>query len=782
MNGQTKADLSVPVFIFNVSRFSAPVSVPIKTACSSLCDLIMKIYYFIFILLLTSQWTFAWSKQSEQQTVQGPRIGLVLSGGGARGSAHIGVIKVLEQMRIPIHAIVGTSMGALVGGTYASGMNIKEIEKKVIAADWNRLFDDDPPRSKWPIRRKQFDYQPTMDFSIGRRNGEFKLPKGAIAGQNVHMFIADLVQHAEQINSFDQLMIPFRAIATNLENGQMHVFDRAPLADAMRASMSVPGLFSPIELENKLFVDGGLVRNLGIDVMRSMNVDHIIAINLGSSYLDKDQLGTVIGVAGQMIAILTEQNVQRSLQQIDPENDVLIVPKLGDISSSDFNRAAEAIKIGEQAATALTAQLARFSLPEQDYLAWKNGHSHNSAGSAKIKHVNIEGLDYVDNDLFKPFIKKHQTQLLNRETIESDISGIYGYGDFERLSYRVKNDGTETNLIINALEKAWGPGYLSFGLNLNSDFSGDSRFGINASYRQTWINNLGAEWLNFATLGNEPGFYSEFYQPLKLDRSIFIAPYFKINRTPLSVFRDDVRIARYDVGRLKTGIDIGSALNNNAEIRAGIFFGDSDFQLDTGSTSLQHGNNLDSGIRLSFIYDTLDSAYVPTKGSLFSLNYVQPLDALGAEVDYQKLEGSWYHANSYHDHTFVTSIRGGTTFGDEIPYYDQFTLGGFLKLSGYANEQFRANSMAFASLIYYNQLEKLTPPLGRGLYFGASLEAGYLDDFTTTHTTILQNSNDKDRYGASIFFGSDTWLGPFYVGWGVSADGESTAYVLLGQP
>ena len=242
-----------------------------------------------------------------------PRIGLVLSGGGARGAAHIGVLKVLQELRIPIHAIAGTSMGSLVGGGYAAGLPAEELERRVTAVDWDNLFNDAPPRKGWPARRKQQTVNPTWDFTIGVRNGQFALPKGAISGQKVQLFFNDLVKGAETAQDFDDLPIPFRAVATNLENGEMKVFDRGPLPVAMRASMSVPGLFAPMEWDNNLYVDGGLVRNLPIDVARTMGVDVVIAVNLGSGYLPRDQLGTILGVTGQMIAILTEQNVQVSL-------------------------------------------------------------------------------------------------------------------------------------------------------------------------------------------------------------------------------------------------------------------------------------------------------------------------------------------------------------------------------------------------------------------------------------------------------------------------------------
>ncbi|MBP2671985.1 MAG: putative esterase of the alpha-beta hydrolase superfamily, partial [candidate division NC10 bacterium] len=373
-----------------------------------------------------------------------PRIGLVLSGGGARGSAHIGVLKVLEELRIPIHVVVGTSMGSLVGGAYAAGLSPEVLEQRVTQVDWNVLFNDDPPRKHWPARRKQASENPTFDFTVGVRDGQLMLPKGAIAGQQVQLFFNDLVKGAETVQRFDDLPIPFRAVATNLENGEMAVFDRGPLPVAMRASMSVPGLFAPMEWEDHLYVDGGLVRNLPIDVARGLGVDVIIAVNLGSGYLPRDQLGNVLGVTGQMIAILTEQNVKVSLQQIDPRRDVLIVPDLGDITAGDFARAPEAIATGVTAARKAAPQLARYRLGETEYAAWQRGRFGPGQPARQVGEVRIAGLERVNPGVFDGLVEAQQGQPLDRARLEEDIQKNYGHGDYERISYHFqpRSDGS----------------------------------------------------------------------------------------------------------------------------------------------------------------------------------------------------------------------------------------------------------------------------------------------------------------------------------------------------
>ena len=737
----------------------------------------------ILLLSLITPWTLP--QAAEQAGRAQPRIGLVLSGGGARGSAHIGVLKVLEELRIPIHVVVGTSMGSLVGGGYAAGLTPTVLEDRVTQVNWDQLFNDDPPREDWPARRKQAYQTPTFDFTVGVRDGRPKLPKGAIAGQQVQLFFNDLVKGAETARDFDELPIPYRAVATNLENGQMAVFSRGPLPVAMRASMSVPGLFAPMEWDDHLYVDGGLVRNLPIDVAREMGVDVIIAVNLGSGYLPREDLGNILGVTGQMIAILTEQNVQVSLKELDPQRDVLILPELGDITAADFDRAPEAIAVGEAAARKMAPQLARYRLGEAEYAAWHRARFGPGRPARGVSEVRVVGLDRVNPAVFHNLAKAQEGKDLDRARLEADIQTIYGQGDYERISYHFEPQADDGDLlIVNAVEKAWGPGYLGFGLGLMTDNQGDSRFGLRGTYDQRWVNDLGAEIGVDLTLGNVPNLHAEFYQPFNLERAGFVAPYLDYGLNPESVFLNDQRIARYDVIRARLGVDLGTTLRET-EFRIGPYLGQTEVSLDTGSPKLEEGRINDTGLRARLYYDTMDSAGVPREGTRIFLEARNPLEAMGADVQYTRALLTATTAHSFGPHTLALKVKGGTSFGEPMPYYDQFALGGFLNLSGYAYEQFRGEEMAFAGLAYYRQIAALPPPIGRGLYLGASLEAGWLSEGVvrspiTGERTVL--SPEKSGFGASLFFGSDTWIGPAYLGLGVTGTGESTVYVLIGQP
>ncbi len=706
-----------------------------------------------------------------------PRIGLVLGGGGARGAAHVGVLKVLEEMRIPIAAVAGTSMGALVGGAYASGVSVTRIEEELTSADWDALFVDEPPRNEWSIRRKGFTEQPTWDFSVGVTEGRLQLPKGALSGQKVELFFADLVKGAEHVEDFDALPVPYRAVATNLENGDMHVFSRGSLPQAMRASMSVPGFFSPVEIDGQLYVDGALVRNVPVDVARRMGVDLLIVVNVGSSYLPREELQSIVGVMGQVVAIMTEQNVKRSLAQIDRNRDVLIVPDLGDIGSTDFKRSGEAIAAGEKAARDAARRLAHLSLPPRAYARWKASRPSPPDPSDMIDEVRIVGVDRVDAGIFTLLVENQEGKALDRGQLEADIQDLYGGGDFERISYRVDRRSDRNLLIVEALEKSWGPAYLSLGLGYRTDFLGDNRFGLRSTYRRTWLNRYGGEWLASMQIGNELELFSELYQPLGERHNGFVAPYVHFTRSPLGIFAGSARIARFDLTRRGIGLDIGTSLfDQRAELRVGALFGRARTALDTGDPALPESSNNESGTRVRFRWDTLDSRYVPRTGARLAFDLFSPQTTMGADLSYNRLSASWISARSFGKNTLVGQALVGNSFGGDMPLYDQFALGGFLNLSGYANEQFRGNQIAFGELIYYRRLASLMPPLGRGIYLGGSLEVGSVGD------TIDFLTEPKTRFGSSIFIGADTWLGPTYLGFGASGEGDATGYFVLGRP
>ncbi len=270
-------------------------------------------------------------------TTERPKIGLVLSGGGARGFAHIGVLKVLEENNVPIDYIVGTSMGSIIGGLYAIGLTPEEIEHGVKGIAWDKVFNDFAYREYKTFRRKKDDFDFFNIHRVGITSDGLQLSPGLIEGQQIELALDRLAYPGFHINHYDDLRIPFRAIATNIENGEPFVIDSGNIARAMRASMSIPGALPAITIDDTLLVDGGIANNIPINIARKMGADIVIVVDVSSPLSDKEDIKSTIDVTAQLTTIMTRRIADSQLKTLK-DKDVLIVPGAKDISSSDFDK------------------------------------------------------------------------------------------------------------------------------------------------------------------------------------------------------------------------------------------------------------------------------------------------------------------------------------------------------------------------------------------------------------------------------------------------------------
>jgi NTE family protein len=430
-----------------------------------------------------------------------PKICLVLSGGGARGAAHVGVIKVLEEYRVPIDCVAGTSMGALVGGAFASGMTIAGMEKITDNITIEKLFKEKPPRQELSMRRKADDFRNYIGPEIGTGEGAALVTKGLVTGVQLETVLRQL-SPVQGFVRFDDLPIQFRAVATDLVTGKAVVFSEGDLASVMRASMSVPGAVAPAEYAGMTLVDGMLTSNLPVDAARAMGADIVIAVNVGTPLLKRDQLNSIFGVAGQMLSILTEQNVQASLASLK-STDILISPDLGDYSTGDFDNLAKITPLGEAAARKMAERLAQLSMPPAEYAALRQRQQVETAPDLKpVDEIRFSGLARVNPESAKAMLQTTAGAPLVQSQIDADMRRLYGTGDFEHVSYRILEEPGKRVLVVDAVEKAWGPNYLRAGIGLSSDFSGSAQFNVLASHRMTWLNSLGAELRTDVQLGS----------------------------------------------------------------------------------------------------------------------------------------------------------------------------------------------------------------------------------------------------------------------------------------
>ena len=725
-----------------------------------------------------------------------PKIGLVLSGGGARGLTHIGVLKVLHEMRVPLHYIAATSMGAIVGGLYASGMTPDQMQRHLGAVSWPTLLSDSPERRDVGFRRKEVQAAFPLAFEFGYRDGELLWFKGALSGANLELFLHELTRKVDNVENFDKLPIPYRAIATNMISGKEVVFDSGRLYQAMRASMSVPGMFAPVEIDGRILGDGGLVNNLPVDVVRAMGADIVIAVNIGTPLMSRDQLESVLGYASQMLNILTEQNVRAQLALLKP-TDILISPDLGNLTFIDFAAGPEFVELGEKAAEAVRSQLVALADSPERYAAYERKLAVPPAAlPEKLDFVTIEGTHYANPEVLEAQMRTKPDEPFKLETLESDMARLYGRGDFEQLDYQLMTVGRQTGVVINVVEKSWGPNFLRFGVTLSTDFQGETFFNLLMGHRRVWLNSLGAEWSNELVLGSTRRYATEFYQPLTLGRSLFASAYGLIQRAPEYFFEGDKRVAEYDVLVETAGADLGWTLGTSGEIRAGLKYihwrGDPTVSDNPIFTTIKTD---EAGARVLLRWDTLDHPYFPRKGLRANVEGflgTRSTTVFGHTFDKDNSSRSLAFVDAAWSPTPSTALNfhvraGAITNARAENVIADYNLGGFLQLSGLRTNQLSGNYMAFGRVVGYHQIATM-PIVGRAVYVGGSVEAGN----TWACRTKTQPTEDElgcskgvsfvDMYTAgSVFLAADTWLGPFYVGWGYASGGHRSFYLYLGR-
>jgi len=706
-----------------------------------------------------------------------PKTALVLSGGGARGLAHIGVLKVLRDFRIPIDLIVATSMGSIVGGAYAAGRTPEEMEELVRDADWETIFSHRPPRQSLSFRRKEDDrrFIGQTEFGVGKDG--LVLPRGALGTHNLEEFLRIVARSGSETRHLDELPIPFRAVATDLVTGELVILSDVPLSIAMRASMSVPGAFAPTNVDGRLLGDGGLTRNLPVEVARDMGAEVIIAVNVGTPLLPREALSSALGVAEQMINILTEQNVGMSLRTMTPA-DILISPDLHDVTFVDFARSAEIIRRGEAVARELAARLAALSIDGRAYAAWEALRLRNPAAVAgPIAAVVTEGFVRANPDALAREIKERAGIEPGRPVSEAQMIDaariVYGIGEFERVDVRTEVQDGAPVVVLDVDEKPWGPNYLRLVGYAFGDFRTESRFSITAQHTRTWVNSWGAEWRNEIQLGSTRRFSTSFYQPLAAGSPWFVEPLVQYEQTDADLFgpgnqrTDRVAIARSDF--LAT---LGRRLGNIAVARIGL-----GRELDRTTPAIS--SRLEGASKQGATYarfgttvDTLDDANFPRHGYLFDANATRVLYGSGDSSNVETYQVSLLTAATVGRLSFLESFFGGRSRDD----HNAFSLGGFLNLTGTPAGSIAGSQAALVSVIAFYRMGDLPPALGRGWYAGASIEAG---NVWARRSDV--SFGDVKKAGALIF-GLDTLAGPLYLAWGHTYHGASSFILLLGGP
>ena len=706
-----------------------------------------------------------------------PRIGLVLSGGGARGAAHVGVLKVIDEMKVPIDAIAGTSMGALVGGLYASGMSATEIEKLISSVNWQDAFQDRPPRAELGFRRKQDDRNFLVRYALGVNEKGFVLPRGLVQGQKLEQVLRNAALPVADVQDFDRLPIPFRAVATDLESGERVLMGSGDLVTALRASMSAPGVFSPAPRDGHLLVDGGLVDNLPIDIARQMNVDVLIVVDVSFPLYAREELTSPIEVTNQAFAIMIKSRTQEQRAKIR-DSDILIEPPLGRFPSADFSRVPQALRAGELAARLDKAKLSALSLDDDSYRKYLASRNPRATATPVIQFIRAgkDSLEYVD--LVDATMRDLTGKPLDKELMRDRLSSLYALDLFESIDYALIEENGQAGLELSLRRKSWGPNYVRVGLNLQDDFEGNSGYNFALRFIKTEINRYGAEWLSDLQIGDTPKVFTEFYQPISLFSRYFVAPHLDFQERSVNLLsaNGNDRVAEYRVRTLEGGLDVGREFSNWGELRFGVSRGSARSRVLIGDPELPLEKSNRGGFFTRFTYDKLDSIFFPRRGQQLTLEWRAERSSLGGEEQFDAYSASWLIARSIDRHTFILWTDIGTTVDNLATPENFFTLGGFFNLSGLPPNYLAAPHYGISRLIYYRKI-------GRGgsgvldlpAYAGVSLEAG------NTWADRSDMSFGDLRKDASVFFGVDTPLGPLYLATGFDEGGDKAFYLFLGR-
>jgi len=708
----------------------------------------------------------------DEQAPLRPRLGLVLGGGGARGGAHVGILKVLEELRVPVDRIAGTSMGAIIGGLYASGKSPAEIETLLKGTDWQSLAIDEPPRQALSFRRKEDDRLALFPFEVGIGIEGVSLKSGFTSGHKVEFVLRSWTLHTWDIDSFDDLPIPFRAVAADVDTGEAVVLAHGDLAAAMRASMSTPGGFTPVERDGRLLVDGGIANGLPVDVARAIGAERIIAVDVGTPPRGTSDQMSPFGVFNRMISVLIRQNTDRAKASLEPE-DLLIVPELRGVPAGAFGLLGDAVAVGEAAARGLTERLRAFSVPEEEYAAYlRRLRDTTGKSAARVDAVRVEGIPPSRQAILERRFMSRPGTVVEPQNVAHDLMRLYQEGEFEHVDFHLGREEDRTILTYRATPKSWGPGYLKFGLGVETTFSGDSDFSAIVHYRRPEINSYGAEWKTIIGFGKPSTAFMEFYQPLHPGRFWFVAPYGEYAREQEPTLLPTGERELLDSQRAGAGLDFGVKLGNWGEIRAGLLRGR--YWADPVSTSSFPLQQVDlGGWRVKGMLDRLDNPFFPTKGNLTSLELYVSDHALGANDEYEKFAFSSHQYGGFGKHTLFGWLDFGTDFGSDTPFYDEFRLGGFLNLSGFAPGELQGDVRGLLTLGYYFKVRQFGT-LG-GIYAGAALQGGnaWEDVNSAAFSDLL--------FSATLFLGIDLRYVPVYVGYGRSGGHADAFYLFVGQ-
>ncbi|HET6362727.1 MAG TPA: patatin-like phospholipase family protein [Gemmatimonadota bacterium] len=696
-----------------------------------------------------------------QDPTDRPTIGLVLSGGGARGLAHVGVLEVLEELRVPVDLIAGTSMGAIVGGLYASGLPSDSLRALFIGAEWETILSDRPPRSALDFNHRARQHRYTVDIGVGLSGKGPVLPRGLIAGQELGLLLRRATLPVASVDQFDRLPIPFSAVATDIRRFERVVLRQGDLVEAMRASMAIQIAITPVEIGDRLLVDGGLVDDLPVELARDMGADVIIAVDVTPKLLEPSDVRDLVDIGQQALRGLALQGVERQLASAD----VGVVPKLDDIDVFDFRRTDEIIELGETAARSSSAALKQWSLSEAAYDAYRASiRERRPSVPTSLSGVRIDAPKWFDERIALTRVDPRLFDTFTPELGEDAARRAHAMGELERVGYDLAPTADATELVLDIQEKPHGPHLLVSGIDLVLDSAREApphlTFDGVAAYVRTRIGARAAEWRIETEVGTTTGIGTVFRQPLDFAGRWFVEPSVRADRIERKVYMDQVSDAEYETRRATVGLDVGRTVGLSGELRIGIRAGRESSEADPSSTGLEvrfpDEAETTAELRASVVVDRLDAVGIPRRGLYAGLTTRASREELGADRTWAKASLDTRAYGSRGRNTlFVRAAAGGSTPAERLPVREEFLLGGFGSLGGLGDGELRGEAFAVTRVGWLVRVAEL-PPSFRAVVAGGWVDAG----------DVWDPSLDEDpaaRGAMTIALGLDLPLGPLFL-------------------
>src|SRR6266403_539666 len=685
-----------------------------------------------------------------------PKIGVALEGGGALGLAHIGVLKWFEEHHIPVDYVAGTSMGGLVGGFYATGMSPDELKTLIEGVDWRKILGDRTPYEDLAFRRKEDQRAYPNSLIFGLRHG-LTLPPGLNAGHQIGLII-------------DRMPLPFRCVATDLVSRKSHIFQDGPLATALRATMSIPGAFSPVHDGKAVYVDGGLLDNLPTDVVREMGAEIVIAVHLESASVDAKDIQSVFGVLNHSVRVVLEQNELRGLAQADA---VVSVP-LSEYSTVDYAKSAQIMKRGYEAANVRARLLEAFALDDADWQEHQQTREVRKRSDIPTpQFIEVEGTNAHEATDVTRYVKRFQGKPVNPEKLDEVLTRLTGVGRYDSAGYRLIEKNGQTGLLVQVVEKNYAPPMFQTAFEVDGSQSGNVDFTAGTRFTFMDVAGFRSEWRTDVLLGNTYGIQTELFRPFRAESRWFFAPHADASDTTFQIYAKNDPLADYRIYRINIGGDIGYSFGRFSELRVGYEVGSLNTKLRLGSPEIPAVVGRVGQTRLRYLLDHTDDPVIPRRGFSAETNFRWFDQSPGANGGFPSmdLKLGLFQPIARPASLFVES-EGGTTFGNTSTGVPQFFLGGPERLGAYGQNEFHGNQYYLVRAGFLHDLLVLPPFLGKKVYAVGAYEIGKMYGVTTG--TALPND-------VAAGFLAETAVGPFFIGGSVGDSGHRKWFFQLGR-